>query len=125
MVGLVKKIPIRASYLMKRKKKTLKLPFLPTRVKRENAPRSSEHLPLEDIINDLNDTEKICPHDSTALQHIGEETSEQLDIEPAKIKVLCHHRQKYTCQCCEQHMITATKPVQPYRQTQSWITQFS
>ena len=72
-----------------------------------------EDLPREEFIHDLTDAEKICPHDGTALKHIGEETSEQLDIEPAKIKVLRHRRQKYACPCCEQHLITATKPAQP------------
>jgi len=72
-----------------------------------------EDLPREDIIHDLSDAEKICPHDGATLQPIGEETSEQLDIEPAKIKVLRHRRQKYACPCCEQHLMIATKPAQP------------
>ena len=72
-----------------------------------------EDLPREDIIHDLSDAEKVCPHDGTELKLIGEETSEQLDIEPAKIKVLRHRRQKYACPCCEQHLITAAKPAQP------------
>lgn len=70
-------------------------------------------LPREDIIHDLAESEKICPHDGTALKHIGDETSEQLDIEPAKIKVLRHLRKKYACPCCEKHLITAPKPAQP------------
>jgi transposase len=72
-----------------------------------------EDLPREDIIHDLAEADKICPHDGSELKLIGEETSEQLDIEPAKIKVLRHRRQKYACPCCEQHLITATKPAQP------------
>ena len=72
-----------------------------------------KELPREDIIHDLLDAEKICPHDGSELKLIGEETSEQLDIEPAKIKVLRHRRQKYACPCCEQHVIIAAKPAQP------------
>jgi transposase len=72
-----------------------------------------EELPREDIIHDLADADKYCPHDGTELTLIGEETSEQLDIEPAKIKVLRHRRQKYACPCCEQHLITSPKPAQP------------
>ena len=70
-------------------------------------------LPREEIVHDLTDAEKICPHDGAELKYIGDETSEQLDIEPAKIKVLRHLRKKYACPCCEKHLITATKPPQP------------
>jgi transposase len=56
-------------------------------------------LPREDIIHDLAEVDKVCPHDGSELTLIGEETSEQLDIEPAKIKVLRHRRQKYACPC--------------------------
>lgn len=70
-------------------------------------------LPREEIIHDLADAEKVCPHDGTELKYIGDETSEQLDIEPAKIKVLRHLRKKYACPCCEKHLITASKPAQP------------
>ena len=70
-------------------------------------------LPREEIVHDLPDTEKVCPYDGTELKYIGDETSEQLDIEPAKIKVLRHLRKKYACPCCEKHLITAKKPAQP------------
>lgn len=70
-------------------------------------------LPREEIVHDLSDAEKVCPHDGAELKYIGDETSEQLDIEPAKIKVLRHLRKKYACPCCEKHLITATKPPQP------------
>jgi transposase len=70
-------------------------------------------LPREDIIHNLAEADKVCPHDGSELKLIGEEASEQLDIEPAKIKVLRHRRQKYACPCCEQYLITANKPVQP------------
>ncbi len=70
-------------------------------------------LPREDVIHDVPESEKICPHDGTELKHIGDETSEQLDIVPATIKVLRHVCRKYACPCCEQHIITAKKPAQP------------
>ena len=47
-------------------------------------------IPREEIIHDLPESEKICPHDNMALKCIGEEASEQLDIIPAKITVLRH-----------------------------------
>lgn len=83
-----------------------------TRTKR---PRISipADLPREDIIHDLPDDQKVCPHDGTALKAIGEETHEQLDIIPAQVKVLRHIRKKYACPCCERYLITANKPKQP------------
>ncbi|MFT5887886.1 MAG: transposase [Zhongshania sp.] len=45
--------------------------------------------------------------------HIVEDTSEQLDIIPAKIQVLQHARLKYTCKACESTVRTAALPAQP------------
>lgn len=70
-------------------------------------------LPRVDVIHDLPDAEKFCPHDGTALKQIGSETHDQLDIIPATIQVLHHIRFKYACPCCEQYLITAPKPAQP------------
>ena len=70
-------------------------------------------IPREEVVHDLPESEKFCPHDNTALKCIGEEASEQLDIIPAKITVLRHLRKKYACPCCEQYLITAPKPAQP------------
>ena len=70
-------------------------------------------IPREDIIHDLTDEQKICPHDGTTLKQIGEETHEQLDIVPAKATCLRHVRLKYACPCCEQYIVTASKPKQP------------
>jgi len=72
-----------------------------------------EHLPREIIDYDLSESEKVCPHDKTALTCIGTEDHEQLDIIPAQIKVIRHRRHKYTCPCCLSYHITATKPKQP------------
>jgi transposase len=70
-------------------------------------------IPRVDIIHDLPDDQKICPHDGAALKRIGSETHEQLDIIPATIQALNHIRYKYACPCCEKYLITATKPAQP------------
>ena len=72
-----------------------------------------KELPRVDVIHDLSDAEKFCPHDGTALKQIGSETHDQLDIIPATIQVLHHIRLKYACPCCEQHLITAPKLAQP------------
>jgi len=82
---------------------------------RQKKPRVSipADLPREDIIHDLPDDEKTCPHDGTALKCIGSDDHEQLDIIPAQIKVIRHKRLKYVCPCCDQHIVTASKPKQP------------
>ncbi|HEC73704.1 MAG TPA: IS66 family transposase, partial [Methylophaga aminisulfidivorans] len=67
----------------------------------------------EEIIHDLPESEKVCPHDGSTLKCIGEETHEQLDIIPAQIKALRHIRKKYACPCCEGYLVTAPKPKQP------------
>lgn len=61
-----------------------------------------EHLPRHEVVHDLADEDKVCPNDGTPLKPIGAETSEQLDIIPAKVRVLLHKRLKYACPCCEQ-----------------------
>ena len=78
--------------------------------KRASIPKE---LPRVDVVHDLPDAAKFCPHDGAALKQIGSETHDQLDIIPATIQVLHHIRLKYVCPCCEQHLITAQKPAQP------------
>jgi len=62
--------------------------------KRKKKPRVSipDTLPREEVIHDLPDEEKICPHDGHELKVIGSDDHEQL---------------------CEQHIVTAKKPNQP------------
>jgi transposase len=84
----------------------------PERARKRREPLPA-HLPREEIVHDLSDAEKVCPHDGAALRMIGTETSEQLEIIPAQIKVLRHVRYSYACPCCEQHIVTAAKPKQP------------
>jgi transposase len=59
------------------------------------------------------EAERLCPHDGTTLREVGERTSEQLDIVPAKVRVLRHIQVKYACPCCAKHMVTAHKPRSP------------
>ncbi len=82
---------------------------------RTRKPRVSipDNLPREDIVHDLPESEKVCPHDGTALKHIGSDDHEQLEIIPAKIKVVRHKRLKYACPCCDSYLVTAQKPKQP------------
>ena len=71
-----------------------------------------EALPRVEVIHELPDNERICPHDGNLLTEIGEVTSEQLDIIPAKIQVIRHVRKQYACSC-GQCIKTAALPPQP------------
>lgn len=82
---------------------------------RRRKPRISipDNFPREEIIYDLPESEKVCPHDGSPLKVIGSDDHEQLDIIPAQIKVLRHKRLTYACPCCSSHVVTASKPKQP------------
>ncbi len=71
-----------------------------------------EDLPREDVVHDLPESERTCScgHD---LHQIGTETSEQLEVIPAKVKVLRHVRIKYGCKACEETVSVAKMPPQP------------
>ena len=69
-------------------------------------------LPRVDIVHELDEAARRCPHDGQTLTEIGEVVSEQLDIVPAKIQVLRHIRKKYAC-ACGQCIKTAPLPAQP------------
>jgi transposase len=71
-----------------------------------------EALPRLDILHELPEAERHCPHDGAVLKAIGTVVSEQLDIIPAQIRVLRHIRQQYAC-ACGQCIKTAALPPQP------------
>ena len=82
-----------------------------TRRKRGRKPLP-EALPRVEVIHELPDNERVCPHDGHPLTEIGAVTSEQLDIIPAKIQVIRHIRKQYACRC-GQCIKTAALPPQP------------
>ena len=69
-------------------------------------------LPREVVRHELPQAERVCPHDGTALQEIGVEASEQLDIIPQQVRVIRHERVKYACPCCDGALRLAAKPGQ-------------
>ena len=75
-------------------------------------------LPRKRIEHDIPDNEKTCACGCQKTR-IGEVTSEQIDIEPAKACVLQHVRFKYACRTCEgtssdgPAVVTAPLPAQP------------
>lgn len=82
-----------------------------TRQRGKRAPLP-DYLPRERIEHDLPESDKTCLCGCT-LKRIGEETSEQLDVVPARIRVLQHVRFKYACKVCEESVKTAPLPAQP------------
>jgi transposase len=70
-----------------------------TRKKRGRKPLP-ENLPRVEKVHDIKDEDKVCSC-GCELKKIGEETSEQLDIKPAEIRVIRHIRPKYACPACE------------------------
>lgn len=70
-----------------------------TRKKRGRKPLPKD-LPRVEVVHDLTEEEKVCDC-GCRLSRIGEDTSEKLDIIPAKIRVLRHIRYKYVCKSCE------------------------
>lgn len=71
-----------------------------------------DNLPRIRIEHTVPDAKNICDCGCQRVV-IGEETSEQLDIIPAKVQVIVNVRKKYACQQCEAGVITASLPPQP------------
>jgi transposase len=57
-------------------------------------------LPCIEVVLDIDEKEKICGC-GCELSHIGNDTSEKLEIIPAKVQVIRHIRKKYACKNCE------------------------
>lgn len=72
-----------------------------------------EYIERVEVVHDLPEADKRCPHDGTPLERIGEAVSEQLDVIPAKVQVLRHVRPTYACPCCREGINTAPMPPQP------------
>ena len=69
-------------------------------------------LPRHVVRHELPESDRVCPHDGAALQEIGVESSEQLDIIPQQVRVIRHERVKYACPCCDGALRLASKPAQ-------------
>lgn len=70
------------------------------------------HLPRVEIRHALPEDQRRCPC-GCELKLIGELASEQLDLIPARIRVLRHLRERYVCGQCEAAPILAPMPAQP------------
>jgi transposase len=77
-----------------------------------------EHLPRVEIVHDLSEAEKRCEC-GACKEAIDQQVSEQLDIIPAKVRVLKHIRLKYACKHCDSAPQTAAMPAQPIPKSQA------
>lgn len=75
-----------------------------------------DDLPREVIEIDLAAEQQACPCCGGARHVIGEEVSEKLDIEPARMTVLQYRRKKYACRACEGEVQSAPLPAQVIEQ---------
>lgn len=84
---------------------------------RESAPHKGKpgrkalasHLPRVEVRYELPETERVCGC-GAALKEFDVETSEQLDYEPAKIRVIRHVKAKYACGGCHGTVKVASMP---------------
>jgi transposase len=70
-------------------------------------------LPRVEIIHELDDDACQCEQCNASLEVIGEKVSEQLDLIPARVRVLRHVRRTYRCPSCVGQLKTAPRPAQP------------
>lgn len=94
-----------------------------TEVPRPNQRRKKRHgrrlipdnLPSEEVIYELPEAQRLCPHDGRPMPFIRFEISKQLEYVPAKMKVIVHKRAVYACgdKHDDAKPLTAPKPPQP------------
>jgi transposase len=74
--------------------------------------RLPKHLERKQVVYDLKEDEKQCPHCPRKMNHIGDEVSERLEYIPASLHVIEEVCRKYACEkgCT---VVTAQKPMQP------------
>lgn len=73
-----------------------------------------ECLPREEEIIDIDERDKICPHDGTELKQIGFDVVEKVKTVPAQSTIIVEKTLKYACPCCELHIVQAqANPILP------------
>jgi transposase len=76
--------------------------------------RLPDSLPRRRVVHELSEAERVCPCCGKLRIKVSEETSEQLEFQPASFHVIEHVRYTYACQAedCNANMVTAPKPPQ-------------
>jgi transposase len=70
------------------------------------------HLERRDVVHDLTEAEKLCPCCGQARVCVGAQTTEQLDLGPARFFVLRTARKSYACRHCDPAAVPAERRVQ-------------
>jgi len=81
------------------------------RVKGHGRNEIPAHLPRQQEIYDLEESEKTCSCCGEQMQRIGENKTEQLNYKPASLYVIEHIRYKYACRHCQETIVTADKDI--------------
>lgn len=71
-----------------------------------------ENLERRDVIHDLTETEKLCPCCGQLRECIGEQTTEQLDLQPVHFFVRRTIKKSYACQHCDPTTVPSTQRIQ-------------
>jgi transposase len=71
-----------------------------------------EHLERRPIVHDLTEAEKLCPCCGQPRICIGEQTAEQLDLEPAHFFVRRTVKKTYACQHCDPSTVPVEQRIQ-------------
>ena len=86
----------------------------PPKGKRDPHGRSTlpEHLERRVVVHDLSEAEKLCPCCGKPRVCIGEQPTEQLDMEPIRFFVLRTVRKTYACRDCNPQLVPAEDRIQ-------------
>src|SRR4051794_23742767 len=76
------------------------------------------HLERREVVHDLTEAEKLCPCCGEPRVCIGEQTAEQLDLEPARFFVLRTVRKSYACRHCDPAVAPPEQRIQTAAPTQ-------
>lgn len=71
-----------------------------------------DHLERREVVHDLTDAEKLCPCCGQPRVCIGEQTAEQLDLEPAKLFVRRTIKKSYACHHCDPTVVPPEQRLQ-------------
>lgn len=70
-----------------------------------------EHIERRDVVCDLADEQKRCPACGRVRECIGEQTAEQLDLDPPRFFVLRTRRRSYACRHCDPARVPAGRRI--------------
>jgi transposase len=71
-----------------------------------------EHLERREVIHDKSAQQKLCPCCGQPRVCIGEQTAEQLDMEPTRFFVLRTVKKTYACRSCDPGVVPAEQRIQ-------------